>query len=171
MPWNDVPWTNGDYITEQKLDYMTANDAILRAELDGRLVACAVQGELSLYTTAPTGTRTVKLYVDSSLIYTSAAVGSGWAAWTGATNLSISSITDGLRSLSLALDWAGTEIGRMTWRFQKTEELLYLSAFGEARQYQELKDYQTGDPGYFRSYNGILVKNVTILGHRTVKSW
>jgi len=152
MAFTNVPWANGDTITEVKLDEMVANDVHVRGEVNYYPI-----GILQLYGIIDTGggapSITVHMKIDTS---TTIATFTGSGSFVQA-DIDISAYSAGLHSITI--DPTSASLHDQTSYFYKSPDMQYLTIKAEiGSQYYTGTDYLT-------------FVTATLIGHRETKSW
>lgn len=156
MAFTDVAWTNRDTITETKLDQMVANEQHVREELNSRVLV-TVPRHITPAGVSTGSTGNLKWYADATLLDTVALVGT-WADYSS-VNKSVSSLSAGLHTLRIDLCSDSIVLDFLTFRMERVSDLAYVSLWVRARHVLDGGDWFPE------------VKGLTILGHRTSKSW
>ena len=152
MAFTEVSWSNGDYVTETKMDQMVASDVHVREESNYVPVLTASITELS--EAGGAGPAAV-VAIDGTTI----ASFSGTPDAVDADN-SISGYSTGLHTITVAITPAyGSHDGLRRFKFYKTPDMNYLTVWYSA--YQEVVG---ADPVF-------TVFDITVIGHRETKSW
>lgn len=179
MSWTevftDVPWANGDYVTETKMDQMVANDKYLREQVSfSTLVTDTLFFQhwlpggwaLQLRQFAPT----LKIDATTDVLAPSTVyLGSSWEDFI-AKDVSISSTAEGLHTLDLSIEGDNndspyfnhvddSDVGK--YQFVKTQEIEYLSIWARAK----FAAFHSGDT------DAKLIVQLTVLGHRASQGW
>lgn len=143
MTFLSVSWSNGDTVTEVKLDQMIENDEHVRAESEYKILYSDVSG-IQRITSLATPTFNV-------------ATGSG-VSGAGAkyeADIDISAMSDGLNTLGISLSG-----GSHSLKFVKTPDIQRITYFVTlATEY------------YDESNNLHTAKNITVIGHRSSEGW
>jgi len=135
-----VSWTNGDTITEVKLDQMIANDEHLREEADHKVLATSGPATSGAHgSNSPT----------FGLTYGSGVTGAGAKS---ETNIDVSSLTDGTAYVVTA---SGNGFTSFSFLFIKTPDINKLSYWVTLASVYD-------DPNYILSAGSF-----TLIGHRS----
>lgn len=159
MPYTLVTWTNGDIITEQKLDDMRANEDYLREEAAGARVvfAAAYPLERSIVAGAP-GVPTMGFKIGALSLTSGGGGGGTFADITGTRNWNISSLAkDQIHFLTIhAANTFGTEFARVA--IYVHPDMNYLNVWAQTRL--------AGGDG-----SGYYVKSIVVIATRVDKGF
>lgn len=158
MAFTSTSWSNGDIVTETKLDQMVGNDEHVRDEAEFRYIAN--ESALAIDDTAIAGTLTVQLSIDGA-DFGSGDSGSGVL---GEDNISVSSLSAGDHYAELTM--TGSSINGplvLKYYFVKTTDLLYITWRATTHQ-----GYVASSSGSIQNYG---LKDIAIIGHRSTRTW
>lgn len=168
MPWadvfTDVPWSNGDFATEVKMDQEVANDRYLRENGDFRQVlVVAVDDPVEFGPGAGTSENhsfTLKIDATTTVLNVgSYSQGSAWQEKT-AKDVDITGTAEGLHTIDLAATYADG-----SWRFVKTQEIEYFSIWARVSYDRGVQGGAGGNyQAFWRFY-------ISIIGHRVAQGW
>lgn len=151
MPFTDpIPWTNGDTITEQKLDQMVANAVYLRDELQARLIASAGQllwGD-SVNVFNADGVRFIVSVDGGDNAATAMITATGLGSQITIPNVNISAYSNTAHNLGIRAqvtlnsggswtDMTERGSGEYIYRFYKTPDMLYLTLSAYASWFKD----------------------------------
>ena len=155
MAFTEVSWSNGETITETKMDQMVASDVHVREEVNYyHLVADACDRTVI---NSGSGTLSLQLQIDGTGY-------GGTASSTGNHNesdIDISAVSTGIHVARFVLTNTGSG-GNLTgpsYRFYKSADMTYLSWWASVSS------------AYFDGATTITLYDISIIGHRQIKSW
>jgi hypothetical protein len=151
MSFTEVSWSNGDYITEVKLDQMIENDLYVREKAAYKYIANdSADKEVERSGGAFS---TVSISVGGTISGTDIT-----STGSHVEEIDISSLTDdNIYTVSLTI--TGATVDTKAFRFYKTEDLSYLTVW-------VFTSTRTSGPDTFDK-----MSSVSIIGHRQAKSW
>lgn len=148
--FTDVPWANGDYGTEIKLDQMVANSRYARERASYVTLIGGAAGSNS--------GNTLYALVDEVALANSGSISSGTWADQKIVDQSISGLADGLHSFRFGgSTFDRDNTGTIEVRFIKPPEMDFLSMFFRRR--------------YDGGLSTVLFSTLTVILHREAQGW
>ena len=161
-----LDWSSGNYLYENWLNQMVANDDYLREQAS--YVPLVNDTILQRVDSTGTSGRSVDMdfLLNSSSIWNPASyIQSSGHQDKHQPNISISSAAEGLAILESPLA-VGSKMTRPYWRFMKTQEIEFLSIWVRSDYYEDM--FELNDASV---YAHGLQFSITVIGHRISTTW